>query len=106
MLDTTFFIEKGIPQEKTVNITVVKCLPGGKEETIANGTVDLRNNFGNEFNSDFIEMTATKEAKGSICKSFTYTADITYNEPKHKALYETCCKWRSKIAQTEADKKV
>ena len=91
MLDTTFFIEKGIPQEKIVEIIVVKCLPGGKEETIANGTIDLRKNFGSEFNTNKIEMTSTKEAKGSICKSFTYTAGITTSEPKHKQLFDTCC---------------
>ena len=71
-IDTTFFVEKGIPQEKTLSIVVVKCLPGGKEETIANGTVNLRDNFGTEFNQSTIEMTPTKDAKGSICKSFTY----------------------------------
>ena len=91
MLDTTFFIEKGIPQEKTVEIIVLKCLPGGKEEVIANGTIDLRKNFGSEFNTDWIEMTATKEAKGSICKSFTYTANISYVDSKHKQLFDTCC---------------
>ena len=76
-----------------MEILVVRCLPGGNEEAIASGTIDLRKHFGSKFGTNSIEMTTTKkaEAQGSICKSFTYTAGITTSEPKHKQLFDTCC---------------
>ena len=42
----TFFVEKGIPQPKILDIKIIKCLPGGKEELIAKGEIDLKDNFG------------------------------------------------------------
>ena len=44
--DTTFYSEDGVPQEKKLNLAICKVFPGGKEETIANATIDVRNHFG------------------------------------------------------------
>ncbi len=57
-------------------VSVIKCLPGGKEETIADATLDLRRNFGDEFSASTIDMNPTKDSKGSMVKTFLYIADI------------------------------
>ena len=98
-IDSTFYIEKGIPQEKIVHISVMKCLPGAKDVSIANGKIDLRSNFGDDFASTTVEMTTTKEGKGSLCKTFTYTAHFSVTKPKHQPLLDQCCQWRKQIQQ-------
>ena len=59
--------------------------------------VDLRNNFGAEFSSYTIELKNAKEAEGTICKLFTYCAEINMIDNSDKVIYEKCVKWRQKI---------
>ena len=77
-LDTTFYSSDGVPEAKTVIISVMKVLPGNKDEPVASATIDLRDHFGDEFNDGFVEMEAVKGSKGILCKKFTYKANITF----------------------------
>ena len=41
-LDTTFFTSnEGVPESKYVTVSVMKLLPSGKAESVANATIDL-----------------------------------------------------------------
>ena len=80
-LDTTFFSSDGVPETKTVIISVVKVLPGNKDETVASATIDLRNHFGDEFNVDSVEFEQAKGSKGIICKKLRYSASISFMKP-------------------------
>ena len=80
-LDTTFYSSDGVPEAKTVIISVMKVLPGNKDEPVASATIDLRDHFGDEFNVDSVEMEAVKGSKGIICKKLTYSASIAFLKP-------------------------
>ena len=49
---------------------------------IATGTIDVIQNFGDEFSSGAINLEPTKDAKGCICKVFSYTAQIKPTKKK------------------------
>ena len=55
---------------------------------MATGTIDLIQNFGDDFEKSSIQMEPTKDAKGSECKTFTYTAKISAMKKKDMVTFE------------------
>ena len=103
-LDTTFFIQEGVPETKVLTISVIKCLPGGKSEPVATGTVDLRDHFGDQFDHASIDMEPLKSAKGISCKRLLYRADVTCLQPTDMHLFDQCVAWRKKVLEDQRAK--
>ena len=87
-LESTFCVPEGVPETKILTISVIKCLPGGKFEPVATGTIDLRDHFGDQFNYASIDMEPLKGAKGITCKRLLYRADITCFQPTEMHLFD------------------
>ena len=97
----TYFVKEGVPEAKTCTFQLSKLFPGGNEVVIARKEVNLSMHFGQQFQEQTIDMEVTKQAQGSIIKSFTFRAVITCNDEKDRELYDQCIQWRQ--IQDEAD---
>ena len=71
-LPCTYFVKDGVPDEKTCTISVMKLFPGGKEIPIAQKEINLSMHFGQQFQEVTVDMEPTKQAEGSMVKTFTY----------------------------------
>ena len=86
-----------MPEEKTVSLTVIKVLPGGREEIIAEATIDLRYNFGKEFKNGTVDLIPAKRNWGTTCKQFAYTAEIKILDQSHYEVFQKCVEWCRKV---------
>ena len=86
-----------MPEEKTVSLTVIKVLPGGREEIIAEATIDLRYNFGKEFKNGTVDLIPAKRNWGTTCKQFSYTAEIKILDQSHYEVFRKCVEWCRKV---------
>ena len=71
-----------------MDISVWKLLPARKQVKVAACTIDLIQNFGNDFETSSIQMEPTKDAKGHDCKTFKYTAKISAMKKKDMVTFE------------------
>ena len=63
-LESTFFLDKGVPQSKLISISVVMLLPNSKSAIIATANIDLIQNFGDEFSTSEIVGTVRFRSNG------------------------------------------
>ena len=82
VIEASFFVDKGVPQSKLLQISVMKLLPNRKTVIIATGEIDLIQNFGDDFETSSIQMEPTKDGKGYACKTLKYTAKISATKKK------------------------
>ena len=101
-LPCTYFMRDGVPEEKTCMFQLVKLFPGGNEVVIATKEVNLSRHFGDAFRQATVEMDVTKQAQGSMVKSFTYSATVVCKESKDQDTYNKCVEWCQLVHEREA----
>ena len=102
-LESTFFLDKGVPQSKLISISVIMLLPNSKSTIIATANIDLIQNFGDDFSTSEIAMEPTKDSRGCICKTFKYTATIAATKKNDLINFEQCVNWRKTLEERKSE---
>ena len=90
----TYFVKEGVPEQKTLTVSVIKIMPNGKEVVIAKKVINLSLHFGEDYHEATVKMDVnTKKAGGCLVKSLTYQAIISCREACDRPMFEQCIQW-------------